>query len=84
MVNDESRVAELLPEPSDGAVLAVDHGDGDWKVIWRDDAEAGRWDGPHDSGRWFDDNNSDPMGLYQHVKYARAVYRLDTPVAVFR
>lgn len=71
MVNDEQKIAETLPEPADGEVLVVKNGDTDWRVIWRDDKAAKRW---HD--------DADPMGLYQHVKYAEAVYALGQRVAV--
>jgi hypothetical protein len=82
MVHDEQTVAERLPEPPDGARLVVDNGDGEYKVIWRDDEEAGTFDS-HAEDRWFSDPDEDPMGLYQHVKYARAVYAVGSPLAVF-
>lgn len=71
-------------EPADGSKLVVDKGDGDWAVIWRDDAEADRWyDGDARGQHWFDDEDQDPMGLHQHIKYAKAVYVLGGPLAVF-
>lgn len=72
-------------EPPSGTRLIVDTGDNEWKVIWRDDAEADRWyDGDARGQHWFDDEDSDPMGLHQHLKYADAVYALGEPLAVFR
>ena len=75
MIHDEAKVARLLPEPDNGTVLVVDNGSHEYRVIWRDDAEAKRWDS-HPGDRWFNDPTSDPMALYQHVKYAMRVYEL--------
>jgi hypothetical protein len=84
MVNDRQAVASLLPEPPDGARLVVQTGDHEYKVIWRDDADAAPYNGGVETQRWFDEEGSDPMELYQHVKYVQAVWRLDgAPVAVF-
>jgi hypothetical protein len=70
-------------EPPDGTKLIIDQGDGDWKVIWRDDAEADRWyDGDARGQHWWDDAESDPMGLEQQTKYADAVYRLGDQVVI--
>lgn len=82
-VHSEETVARLLPEPDNGAVLVVKNSDDDWRIIWRDDAEAARWGSPHPTERWFSDSDSDPMELRQHVKYAQAVYALGEPVATF-
>lgn len=66
-------------EPGDGTRLVVEASSGaggtEWKVIFRDDAEARRWDS-HEDDHWFDRFNDEPMGLHQHLRYARAVYRL--------
>ena len=74
-------------EPANGSKLIVDNGDdsGDrWKVIWRDDEGAKDWyDGDARDQHWWDDEDSDPMALHQHVKYADAVYALGEPLAVF-
>jgi len=84
MVNDEQTVTDKLPEPADGTTLAVFDGD-EWKVIWRDDAAADRWyDGDARGQNWLASDDEDPMGFYQHVKYAKKVYVIGEPVAVFR
>ncbi len=41
-----------------------------------------QWDG-HMLDRRFSDPDKDPMGLYQHLKYAEAVYALGSRVAAF-
>lgn len=84
-MHTEEEVAAALPEPEDGTVLVVDDGDGEWKVIWRDDRTAKHWyDGDSRGQNWWADADEDPMGLYQHVQYAEAVHVLGQPVAVFR
>ncbi|RKR92730.1 hypothetical protein BDK92_7208 [Micromonospora pisi] len=81
-MHTEETVAEMLTEPEDGTRLVVQNGDTEFKVIWRDDAEAKNWS-PNKTDRWFDAEDSDPMELYQHVKYATAVYPLGEPLAVY-
>jgi hypothetical protein len=75
VIHSEEEIATRLPEPADGTTLVVYEGGNDYKVIWRDDAEAKGWGG-HEDERWFNDGNSDPMAFYQHVQYAEAVYPL--------
>jgi hypothetical protein len=73
MINSEETVARLLPEQPDGTRLVVQEGDGEYKVIWRDDTAAGM--GTLLDERWFGPGtDDDPMAFYEHVKYAVAVY----------
>ncbi len=84
MPHPESKTAVLTDnEPLDGTKLVVQQDD-EWKVIWRDDAEADSWyDGDARGQHWWDDEDSDPMGLHQHIKYADAVYALGEKLAQF-
>ncbi len=75
MYHREDTITQRVSEPPDGARLVVDLGDGEWKVIWRDDDLADEW-GAHELDRWFNALDEDPMGLYQQLKYAVAVYEL--------
>ena len=77
MQHTEETITAALPEPPDGTRLVVEaFGDpgGELTVIWRDDLTARTVWGSVVGDRWFDDGNSDPMSLYQHVKHAAAVY----------
>lgn len=78
MRHTEERVAATVAEPGDGTKLVLDLGDGEWRTIWRDDLAAGFSD-----ERWFDSFDGDPMSFYEHLKYAKAVYVLGGPLAVF-
>ena len=72
-------------EPANGTVLVLDRSQGDYRVIWRDDAAADVWyDGEADGQVWFNDPDEDPMVLHQHLKYADAVYALGEKLADFR
>lgn len=86
MYHSEATINAHLPEPPDGTRLVIETDtDGDapeYKVIWRDDAEAKRR-GAHPDDRWFDDDDSDPMRLYAHVRYTTAVYPLGQPLVRF-
>ncbi len=82
MKHTEATIAAHLPEPADHTLLVVDQGDRAFKVLWRDAREARQWDAP-ESERRFDDSTSDPMGFYQHVKYAEAVYDVGVRIVAF-
>lgn len=70
-------------EPPNGTKLVVEKG-GDWVVVLRDDDAARSWDA-YEGDRWFEgvDRNTEPMSLYQHLKYADAVYALGEKLADF-
>lgn len=83
MIHDEETISATIPEPPDGSILVVQNGRGEYRVIWRNDAEAQKWEGPA-SDHWFDDDDSDPMALYQHVKYADRVWLVPAePIAEY-
>lgn len=85
MPHSEAVTAALTAnEPADGTKLIVQHG-GDWHVIWRDDTAAANADA-HPDDCWFstgDGGTDDPVSLYQHLKYADAVYALGEKLASF-
>lgn len=82
MRHTEEFINQHLPEPPNGTRLVVDSGDNEYRVIWRDDAEAKRWDG-HPLDRWFCDVSDDPMSLAAHLRYAEAVYELGYQILKF-
>lgn len=70
------RIADVMVEPADGAVLVTVDRHGRREVIWRDDAEARSWEPTYLEERWFDDNESDPLAWDQVTKYAVAVHEV--------
>jgi hypothetical protein len=85
MIHDEATTLAAVggQEPPDGTKLAVYGGEGQWRVIWRDDEEAKLWyEGDARGQNWFDEPDSDPMGLHQHLQYAHSVYLLGEPIGV--
>lgn len=84
MRHTEEKIRAAITEPPDGTKLVVITEDGG-KVIWRDDKAAAESYGKDDPYRqyWFEDHDEDPMALYEHLKYADAVYQLGEPLAVF-
>jgi hypothetical protein len=78
MKHTEEAVRAAIAEPADGTRLTLDLGEGEWRTIWRDDKLAG-----YSEDRWFDNFDGDPMSFYEHLKYAKAVYVLGDPAAVF-
>lgn len=67
-------------EPPNGTKLILNMGDGEWRVIYRDDSSTGP---EYEDERWLASGDDEPMDLYQHIKYADAVYALGEPLAVF-
>ncbi|MBM0237129.1 hypothetical protein JNW88_08185 [Micromonospora sp. ATA32] len=86
MRHTEQTVADTISEPPNGARLVVlNHpmSEHDYRVIWRDDAEA-EARAAQEGERWFDSDSDDPMSLYEHLKYAAQVFQLNSPIARFR
>lgn len=64
-----------IPEPTDGRRVVVDTGalTNPLRLFWRDDKEsAGRTDQADE--RWFDDENSDPLGWGEVCRNAKQVF----------
>ncbi|MFY1686390.1 hypothetical protein [Plantactinospora sp. WMMB782] len=82
----ETTSAVFETEPADGSTLVLRkstfHGEPEWEVIWRDDAEARRWagGGDPDGQHWFRASDEDAMELHQYLKYADEVYNLGSLV----
>lgn len=83
MAHSKATTAQFI-EPANDSKLVLANADGNFKVIWRDDeAAANHWGGADDQ-RWYDDSDSDPMALHEHLKYAHAVYSVAfEPTKVF-
>lgn len=85
MPHSEQTTAVLTAsEPPNETKLIVER-DGVFRVIVRADAAARRW-GAAEGDHWFDaiTDTEDPMSLYEHIKYADAVYALGKKLADFR
>lgn len=85
--SEETVNTAIGQEPPDRTILIVETLHGEWRAIRRSDTEAkGRVGGDVGGQHWFhaDLSSPDPMRLYEHLKYARAVYRLGETVASFR
>lgn len=74
----DQQTTTTIPEPADGRRVVVDTGSllNPLRLYWRNDAEAGRWDSLPDE-RWFDDENSDPLGWDEVCRNAKAVFLVD-------
>lgn len=76
----EERAAQIDATTKPGDILIIDNGDEEIAAIIRDDTAERRglaMPGEH----WSSDPNDDPMRLYQHVQYAKVVYRLGEPIS---
>lgn len=83
-MHTEQTINRHMSEPPDGTRIVILVCPDEHKVVWRDDAEAGRW-GANPEERWFDSGDSDPMGFHEHLKHADAVWVLpDQPTIVLQ
>ena len=75
----EARAAQIDATTKPGDILIVDDGDGEITAIIHDDT-AERRSLAEPGEHWSKDPNDDPMRLYQHIQYAKVVYRLGEPI----
>lgn len=76
----EERAAQIDTTTKQGDIIVVDNGDGEITAIIRDD--TAEWRGRSQPGEhWSNDPNDDPMDLYQHIQYAKVVYRCGDPIS---